>query len=277
MKAVWSVLYREAINCFRDKIRIISSGIMTVVMLLVFSVALGNYDTSALGINKIQFLFPGIIAATISMTAMSNSLTVVTDKSEGFMKEFLVAPISRSSIALGKIFGTSITALLQGMVLFLASLIFGVRYGVINIIGLFANMFMIAFVCSSIGLFVATKVNSQIGYQIVSQAIMTPMVFLSGAYIPINLFPNWLKWIANINPIAYAVNACRIVTYVNDGIDAKVLEQLGLDMKIAEFQVTPIISLIVMLGIGIIFTFLAARSFRTVSAVKKVKLRKVLD
>ncbi len=277
MRAIGTIFYREAINCFRDKIRVISSALMTTVMLLVFSVAMGDFNTSELGITKIQYLLPGIIAATISMTAMSNSLSLIIDKSEGFMKEFLVAPISRTSIALGKILGTAFTALIQGTMLFFISFIFGMRYNLNMLLSLYISMISIAFTCSAIGLLVASKVNSQIGYQIVAQAIMTPMVFLSGAYIPIKLFPWWIQWFSKINPISYAVNACRIATLEGRNIPQSVLDDAGLVMYIYGYKVDTVLSIIIMLAVGVIFLFFAIIAFKKISATKKVDIRKLIN
>lgn len=96
MVAIITIWYREILNYIRDKSRIFSSLTMSVLLLLVFTFALGDFDTSMLGIEKIQYMLPGIIATTIFMTSINGALSVVMDKSEGFMKEFLVSPIKRS-------------------------------------------------------------------------------------------------------------------------------------------------------------------------------------
>ncbi len=274
MRAIWIIFYREFLNCIRDKVRVISSAAMTIILLLVFSVALGNFDTTSLGISKIQYLLPGIIAATISMTAISNSLSVVTDKSEGFMREFLVSPTSRTNIAIGKILGTSITAVIQGTLILIVSPFFGMRYTVLMLLQLYVAMITISLVCSSIGLFIASRIKSQVGFQMMVQAVMLPMVFLSGAYIPIKLLPSWLGWFVHINPITYAVSAFRHITLSSNDISAKVLNDMGLILYIGDYKVIPIVSIGIMLIIGLVFLGLAVMAFRRMSATHKVTLRK---
>jgi len=95
MTAIITIWYREFLNYIRDRSRILSSFLMSIMLMLVFTFALGNFDTSILGIEKIQYMLPGIIATSIFMTSINGALSVVTDKTEGFMKEFLVSPTKK--------------------------------------------------------------------------------------------------------------------------------------------------------------------------------------
>ena len=128
MTTIITIWYREFLNYIRDRARIVSSLVMSLMLMLVFTFALGDFDTSVLGIEPIQYMLPGIIATTIFMTSINGALSVITDKTEGFMKEFLVSPIKRSSIAIGKILGTATTAIIQGSVILVISPLFGMRY-----------------------------------------------------------------------------------------------------------------------------------------------------
>lgn len=181
MRAMFTIWYRELLNYSRDKTNIISSVVITLMMLLIFSFALGNFDTSILGIKQVQYLLPGIIATTIFLTSVTSALTVVIDKTEGFMKEFLVSPTKRSSIAAGKIFGSATTAILQGTIILLLSPLFGMNYTFSMIWQLYVGMIAIAITCASLGLLIVAKVKSAISFQMLTQVLMMTMVFLSGA------------------------------------------------------------------------------------------------
>jgi len=274
MVAIITIWYREILNYIRDRTRIFSSLMMSILLMLVFTFALGDFDTSVLGVGKIQYMLPGIIATTIFMTSMNGALNVVTDKSEGFMKEFLVSPIRRSSIAIGKILGSASAALIQGTVILIISPLFGMRYSFIMILKLYAGMIAIAIAVAAIGLFIASKVRSAMGFQMFVQMLMMPMMFLSGAFVPIENLPTWLKPVVYINPVTYAVSAFRNISVDTTDIPVKVLERMGLLLTFGDFKVTPFVSIGILLGIGAIFMLLAVNAFKKVSITQKVKLRR---
>ncbi len=273
MNAIMTIWYREFLNYIRDRARIFSSLLMSVMLLLVFTFALGNFDTSVLGVKQIQYMLPGIIATTIFMTSINGALNVVTDKTEGFMKEFLVSPTKRSNIAIGKILGTATTALIQGTIILIISPIFGMRYSFIMILGLYGGMIAVAIAVAAIGLFIASTVKSAMGFQMFVQMLMMPMMFLSGAYVPIANLPVWLRPVVYINPVTYAVSAFRNIAIDTSGIPDAILSKMGLVLTFGDFTVTPIISIAVLLAIGCIFLFLAVKAFKRVSITQKVALR----
>lgn len=273
MSAVYTIWYREFINFFRDKTRIVSSIIMAFMMMFVFYYAMGNFDTSALGIEKIQYLLPGIIVITIFSTSLSNALSLVEDKSEGFMKEFLVAPVSRTSIAIGKILGGATSAIIQGLIILIISPLFGMTYAVLEILSIFLGMIVVAIAISSFGLWIASSVKSTMGFQMVMQMLMMPMMFLSGAFIPLSYLPVWLRFIVYFNPVTYAVSAFRGIAIDTTGIPDVVLEEMGLVLKIGSFQITPFLAILFLIVFSVIFIIFGVRSFKKVSVTQKVNLK----
>lgn len=272
MSAIYTIWYREFINFIRDRARIFSSIIMSFMMMFVFYYAMGNFDTSALGIEKIQYLLPGIIVITIFSTSLSNALSVVEDKSEGFMKEFLVAPVSRTSIAIGKILGGATSAIIQGLIILIISPLFGMTYDIVVLLSIFVGMIVVAIAISSFGLWLASSVKSTMGFQMVMQMLMMPMMFLSGAFIPLAYLPVWLRWIVYFNPVTYAVSAFRGIAIDTEGIPDAVLEEMGLILKMGDLQITPIIAILFLIVFSVIFIYFGVRSFKKVSVTQKVKL-----
>ena len=78
------------------------------------------------GFSYQQFLFPGIIGQTLLFTAMFMGISVIWDKQFGFMKEILVAPISRLSIFIGKMLGVGTNSMLQGIIVFALGFFIGI-------------------------------------------------------------------------------------------------------------------------------------------------------
>lgn len=276
MRTIKTIWYRELLNYIRDRARIVSSLVMSFTMLFVFTFALGEFDTSVLGVEPIQYLLPGIIATTTFMTSLSNALSVVEDKSGGFMKEFLVSPASRTSIALGKILGSATSAFIQGIIILIASPLFGMKYDFYMLLGLLGGMVTISLSISAIGLFIASSVKSTMGFQMIVQMLMMPMMFLSGAYVPVSLLPNWLHFIVYINPVTYAVSAFRHIALDTSNVPEPVLEQMGLILRIGDLQIKPLLSICIIIAFGTIFLLLAVRAFKNVSITQKLTLRRGL-
>ena len=134
-------------------------------------------------------------------------------------------------------------------------------------------MIAIAIAVAAIGVFIASKVRSAMGFQMFVQMLMMPMMFLSGAYVPIENLPSWLKPIVYINPVTYAVSAFRNISIDTTNIPTKVLERMGLLLTFGDFKVTPFVSIGLLLAIGAVFLFLAVNAFKKVSITNKVKLR----
>jgi ABC-2 type transport system permease protein len=122
-------------------------------------------------------------------------------------------------------------------------------------------------------IFIASKVKSAMGFQMFVQMLMMPMMFLSGAFVPIANLPIWLRPVVYVNPVTYAVSAFRNLSVDTSGIPDAVLERMGLLLAYGDFKVTPVVSIGVLLIIGAVFLALAVHAFKSVSITQKVKFR----
>jgi ABC-2 type transport system permease protein len=162
------------------------------------------------GTSYIEFLLPGIIGMTLLFSSMFSGISVLIDKQFGFMKEILVAPISRMSIMLGKTLGGATTAMINGIVMLLLALLIGIH--VASLSGVFFSMvFMLLISMSyvSFGVAIASKMTDMSGFQMIMNFLIMPMFFLSGALFPINQAPLWMQSIAYIDPLFYGVDGLR--------------------------------------------------------------------
>jgi len=163
------------------------------------------------GIDFAQFMFPGIIGMTVLMSSFMAGISVVWDREFGFLKEVLVAPISRASVAAGKTLGAATIALLQGMIIMLFAPLIGISLSVWTILKVLPLMFLLAASLGSLGVLLATRIKSMEAFQAVMQMIMFPLVFLSGVFFPLQGLPTWMNILVKINPATYGIDPIRQV------------------------------------------------------------------
>lgn len=210
LSAIYTIWEREIIRYWRDKTRIVSTIIQPLTFLAIFGTGLRQVISGGnLGVDFLKFMYPGIIAMSIMGVAFFSTISTVWDREFGFLKEILVAPISRTSIALGKALGATTVASTQALILLLLAPLIGVSLHLKLILPMLAFMIMIAFAISGIGLFVASLMKSLESFGLLMQFLVFPMFFLSGAFFPLKSVPLWMKALAAINPLSYGVDALR--------------------------------------------------------------------
>jgi len=163
------------------------------------------------GVDFVQFMFPGIIGMTVLMSSFTAGVSVVWDREFGFLKEVLVAPISRGSVAIGKTLGAATIALVQGLIILLLAPLIGVSLSVLTVLALLPLMFLLAVSLGSLGILLATRIRSMEAFQAVMQMLMFPMVFLSGAFFPLQGLPTWMNILVKVNPATYGIAPIRQV------------------------------------------------------------------
>jgi ABC-2 type transport system permease protein len=205
---------REVKRYLRDRTRIVSSFVQPLLWLVVFGVGIGASLRGAVsipGLTYQQLIFPGIVGQTLLFTSMFMGISVIWDKEFGFMKEILVAPISRMSIFLGKMVGDSTDALIQGVIVLILGLALGINIDPIMFLACLPVMLLITFGLVSIGLTIASFMGSLESFGAIQSFINLPLFFLSGALFQIQSLPDWMQTISKANPLTYGVDALRSI------------------------------------------------------------------
>jgi ABC-2 type transport system permease protein len=215
VNAIYTIWLRDLTRFFRNKSRILTSLAQPLLYLAIFGTGfaslLGGQNTALGGVSFSAFIYPGVIGLTIMFTALFTAISVVYDREFGFLKEVLVAPVSRLSVALGKIAGGSTIALMQGaLTLFLAPLL-GLHFTFPQLLVLLGLMLLLAAVSTALGVLAASRLHSFEGYNVIINFLMMPMFLLSGALFPLAGLPAWMNILVGINPMAYATDALRQV------------------------------------------------------------------
>ena len=181
---------------------------------LIFLVVFGAGFSRIVGrlegdVNFIQFIYPGIIAMTVVMSSLFAGTSVVVDREYGFLKEVLVAPLSRVGIILGKALGGSLTALIQGTIMLTIAPLVGLSISPLLVLQLLPTLLVLSLSLSGLGILMATRMRSQQGFQFLMQLMVFPLIFLSGVFFPVQGVPTWLQIVAKFNPLTYGVDAIR--------------------------------------------------------------------
>jgi len=213
VRTVGMVWERELIRFFRTRSRILSSFIQPILFLFVLGYGMSTLVGSTAGFDFKKFLFPGIVAMTVITTAISSAISIVWDREFGFLREMLVAPVSRTALVTGKTLGGASIATVQGTIMLALAPLIGVHLTgavVAEVIGL---ELLMAVALTAFGVFVASRIKRMEGFSVVMQLLLFPMLFLSGALFPLTGLPGWLAVLTRINPLTYAVAPLRWVVF----------------------------------------------------------------
>ena len=209
-RGIWVVAFRELLRFVADRSRMISSFMFPLIFLVVFGAGFSRIVGRLEGdVNFIQFIYPGIIAMTVVMSSLFAGTSVVVDREYGFLKEVLVAPLSRVGIILGKALGGSLTALIQGTIMLTIAPLVGLSISPLLVLQLLPTLLVLSLSLSGLGILMATRMRSQQGFQFLMQLMVFPLIFLSGVFFPVQGVPTWLQIVAKFNPLTYGVDAIR--------------------------------------------------------------------
>jgi len=214
LRGVYIIWYREVLRYWRDRARIVASMAQPVLFLVIFggglSASLGASLTQQLGdVSYVRFVYPGIISMAVLFTSIFSAISIVWDREFGFLRELLVAPVSRAAVVLGKALGGSTIAMFQGALLLVLAPILGVGLDPLLVLELLALMFLMAFAITSLGILVASRLQTMESFQMLINFFVMPMFFLSGAFFPLRGLPGWMSVLTRLDPVAYGVDPMR--------------------------------------------------------------------
>lgn len=211
--AIYSIWLREMLRFFRLKSRVIGSIGAPFFFLAFLSIGFGASTAMPgipQGVGYISFLTPGIIGMTLLFSSTFAGISVLWDREFGFLKEIMVAPVSRISIVLGRTMGGATTAIMQALMILMLGVILGMRItGIWGFLLSLVFMVLIAATFIGLGLAFASKMEDMSGYSLIMNFLIFPLFFLSGALFPIDRFSPVIKVIAYLNPLTYGVDGLR--------------------------------------------------------------------
>ncbi|MBI5400266.1 ABC transporter permease [Candidatus Saganbacteria bacterium] len=219
LRAIYVLWLRDLIKFSRARERQIGSLAMPIMFLLFlgFGFSGANLPGIAHKVDYVKYLVPGIIGMNMLFGSMFSGISVLWDKEFGFLKEIMVAPVSRISIALGRIAGGATTSLVQGLLLFVISFFLGFSFVpafsplriVLGVVLMVVFMALISLTFIALGLSFASNMRDAEGFELIINFVMFPLFFLSGAIAPITTLPPLVRILSYLNPLTYAVDGLR--------------------------------------------------------------------
>lgn len=228
LMAVVTIWEREIIRYSRDLPRIFSTLFQPLMFLVIFGSGLSKPLAGAnLGVDFIKFMYPGIIAMNVMGIAFFSSISTVWDREFGFLKEILVAPVSRKAIVLGKAFGATTVASTQALILLVIAPLIGIKINFWMVLGLFLSFLLLSFAISGMSLVIASFMKTMESFGVLMQVFIFPMFFLSGAFFPLNSAPDWMKILSKIDPLTYGVDIARQIILAGQ-LEEAAIKQMSL-------------------------------------------------
>jgi ABC-2 type transport system permease protein len=224
VRALVMVWRREMIRFRHDPARMFAMLLQPLLFLFVMGTGLGRLVDTGGDVSFTTFLFPGVLAISVLFTAAFAGISLVWDREFGFLREMLVAPVSKFAIIAGKCLGGATVATLQSTIVLALAGMVGVPYHPVLMLKLLGLLFIGAFMLTSLGVLLSARIRQIQAAMPTSQLTILPMMFLSGALFPLTHLPDWLAVLVRINPLTYVVQPMRTAVFdylaVSDGTRA---------------------------------------------------------
>jgi ABC-2 type transport system permease protein len=234
--AIWALTKRDLLRFSRDRSQISGAIGRPAIWMILFGSGLHHAMGGAVlaGVDYRQFVYAGAITMTILFGGMFQGVTIVWDREFGMLREVLVAPVSRTAIALGKTCGGAAVTLVQGLVAAVFAPLVGVSLGAGECLKLFVAMGVLSLGVTALGVAVGSRMKTFEGFGVISNFVILPLYFLSGGVFPPEGLPGWMKTLVLVNPITYGVDMMRAAIgqphSFEAGLDALLLGGFSLGM-----------------------------------------------
>ena len=249
INAVVTIALRDLTKLLRDYPRIVASLVFPVIFIGVLGGGLNASFGAGLGYSFLTFVFTGVLAQTMFTSTASGVISLVQDRENDFSRELFVAPISRYSIVIGKIFGESLVSFLQAIGVVVFGLIIGVPLSFVKLLELVPVLLAISFMGGAFGVLVLANLGSQRTANQIFPFIIFPQFFLAGVFNPIIHLPLYLGLFSKIAPLTYGVDFLRGIFFYGTPEYSKIV------------LFSPLTDITIMLGISLVFLFFGTYLF----------------
>ena len=263
LRAAWVVTRRELLRFRRDKARMVTMLLQPLLFIFVMGTGLSSIVDTGGSTSFSTFLFPGVLATSVLFTAAFAGISLVWDREFGFLREMMVAPISRGSIIWGKCLGGAVVATVQSLVLLALVGTVGIPYSPPLLLALVGCLFLGSLLLTGLGVLLSTRIKTIQTAMPVSQLLIMPMMFLSGALFPVSGLPDWLSVLTRLNPLTYVVQPMRHLVLEHLDLTAAERERLVPVLSWFGWEVPVGVQLLSVAVLTLGLVGLAARTFRT--------------
>lgn len=244
LRVVGSIWWREILRYRRDRSQIFGAVSRTVLWLVILGFGLGATLREIEGYSYAQYILPGVVVLNVLFASLQSAIALVWDRQVGLLRQVLVSPASMLSFTLGKICGGATIAVIQGTIPLALAPLLGLRLGLLDLLLAWAIMFTIGMTVTALGVVIACRLKTFEGFGSISNGLIQPLYFLSGAIFPLKgivggvgfldiplplreelnrhgiyaigggwvvELPSWLKALVYANPLSYMLDLLRLV------------------------------------------------------------------
>ncbi len=184
------------------------------------------------GLDYLEYLFPGTVVLLVLFASIFSTISVIEDRTEGFLQGVLVAPVARGVVVAGKVLGGATLAWLQGTLVLAVAPLAGIPLTWRTALAATGVLALLSLALTGLGFVFAWRVESVQGFHAVMNLLLMPLWLLSGALFPLGGAPGWLEWVMRLNPLTYGVAALRLALYPDPTAAGGSLPPLGVSLAI---------------------------------------------
>jgi ABC-2 type transport system permease protein len=236
----------ETVKLIHDPTELISRAFQPILWLGIFGEAMSKVRAiPTSGVTYLQFIAPGILTQSVVFVAIFYGLYIIMDRDTGVLQKLLVTPTPRIALVWGKMLSAGIRGLSQAIIIFLFSLIIGIKLNmtVMSILGVILIIMLGAGFFTGLSMVVASIVKTRERFMGIGQVITLPLFFASNAIYPISIMPTWLRVVATINPLSYMVDGLRTLMltggFAGVGLDICILAVVTMLMSVLSAWMYP--------------------------------------
>lgn len=234
LTSIYIIWYREMLLFSRNQLKVFTSFFIPTALVVFLGSGFVTFFPTASSIeNFSNFFFSGALVLSIVLNVFDSTISLVWDKEFGFMREILVAPVSKAEIVLGKILGATTRGLIQGILFLALAPILNIYFSFSQIALLLLLIFLTSVGVAGMGIIVASYIKKIESFSIINQIFISPLVFLSGAFFTLEKTPLWMQTISYFNPLFYSVNGIRLLVFNTNFIPQKMSNMLFYNFNFA--------------------------------------------
>jgi len=213
--AAYTLTNREVVRFLRQRNRVFGALAQPVLFWLIFGQGLSGARFHSVNVGYSEYFFPGIVVLVVLFTAIFATISIIDDRNTGFLQSVLVAPVPTLAIVMGKVAGTTVLAVGQGVLVCALAALGGFEIGLSGLLASVPVLILLSIALAGVGLMIAWPMDSTQGFHAIMMAFLMPMWMLSGAFFPPGGTPSWLGWIITLNPLTYGVALLRYSLYAS--------------------------------------------------------------
>ncbi|MGO8721425.1 MAG: ABC transporter permease [Acidimicrobiales bacterium] len=264
LRAISIVWRRELIRFRTDRLRAITSLVQPFLFLFVLGTGLSTLAKGGLpaGVNFKTFSYPGVLGMSVLFTSVFSAGSIVWDREFGFLREMLVAPVRRASLVIGKCLGGATIATFQGIVFLALAWFAHVPYNPLLLLTLVGELLLLSFTLTAFGLMMAARIKQFQSFMALTQMLVMPLFFLSGALYPLNGLPAWLSVLTRIDPLTYIIGPMRHSVFDHLKLPAASVQRLAPNITWGSWSVPVGLALGIVAAMGLVMIGVAIAEFR---------------